>query len=110
MPHSFIDIAKRKLFVLLALLFILALNITLEYKFCTLLLAEVIVILFILHHLKVADLLFEEKGEKMANITQPLTRDEIEAFIERIIATPVNDENTKEFKALKKTLDNKLSL
>ena len=46
----------------------------------------------------------------MANITQPLTRDEIEAFIERIIATPVNDENTKEFKALKKTLDNKLSL
>ena len=118
MLHSFVDIAKRKLFVLLALLFTLALNITLEYKLYTLLLAQAIVILFILHHLKVADLLFKEKGEKMANNsetqnlknTQPLARNEIQTFIGRIIETPVNDENTELFKELKKILDNKLGL
>ena len=84
MPHSFVDIAKRKLFLLFALFFTLALNISLGYKCWTLLLAEFIVILLILHHLKVADLLFEEKGEKMANdsetqnlkVTQPLAIDE----------------------------------
>lgn len=118
MPHSFVAIAKRKLFLLLALLFTLALNITLGFKLWTLLLAEVIFILFILHHLKVADLLYEEKGEKMTNNSKtqnlkkplPLARDEIETFIERIISTPMNNENTKEFKVLKKALDNKLSL
>ena len=63
-------------------------------------------------------LLFEEKGEKMANdsetqnlkVTQPLAIDEIKTFIDRIVATPVNDENTEELNALKKILDTKLGL
>ena len=114
-PSPFVDRLKQKLFLVLASLFTLLLNISLGYKVYSLILAELIVIALTLDSLKVAALIFKEKKpEKEANDSetlnlraqQSLTRDEIKSFANRLKITPIEENIKQEILMLKDHLNN----
>ena len=115
MDYSLVETAKRKIFVILASIFTLAFNISM-YKGYTLLFSQIIVILITLNYLKISEAICKRKkakktmdseSENLKNI-QPLTKDEINSFTERVNVTPLTNENKKDFIFLREKVCNKI--